>query len=129
MTGQLLQSSLKHHQLEIGSFTPFFQLLFSDYITLTSPTWITVLWEFVCDHNIDLSHYSSPRMGPLRVHDRALVDVIKEHAITMTVMTSINRVRGYLEVFTLADITKGDGNKIRQCFLLGIKSDTNSLWD
>ena len=24
MTGQLLQSSLEHHQLEIGSFTPFF---------------------------------------------------------------------------------------------------------
>ena len=53
MTGQLLQSSLEHHQLEIGSFTPFFQLPFEKHITLTSPTWITVLWEFICEHNID----------------------------------------------------------------------------
>ena len=53
----------------------------------------------------------------------------KEHDITPTVMTSINRVRGYLEVFTLDDIATGDGTKIRPCFILGIKSDTKSLWD
>ena len=127
MTGQLLQSSLEHHQLEIGSFTPIFQLLYSDFINLTSPTWLTVLWEFVSDHNIDLSHHSSPRMGPLRTNNRALMDIFREHDINATVMTSINRVRGFLEVFTLADITTGNGNKIRQCFLRGSKSDTNSL--
>ena len=68
-------------------------------------------------------------MGPLRVNDRALMDVLKEHDITTTVMTSINRVRGYLDVFTLADSTTCDGNKIRQYFILGIKSDTKILWD
>ena len=68
-------------------------------------------------------------MGPQRNNDRALMDIFKEHDINTTVMSSINRVRGYLEVFTLADITTGDGNKIRPCFLLGSKSDTNSLWD
>ena len=57
------------------------------------------------------------------------MDILKEHDINTTVMASINRVRGYLEVFTLADITTGDGHKIRQCFLIGAKSDTNSLWD
>ena len=88
-----------------------------------------VLWEFVRDHDIDLSHHYSPRMGPLRVNDRALMDILKEHDIPTAVSTSINRVRGYLEVFTLADITTGDGNKIRQCFQLGSKSDTKSLWD
>ena len=58
MTGQLLQTSLEHHQLEIGSFTPMFHLLFEDYIPLTSPTWMTVLWEFVSEHDIDISHHS-----------------------------------------------------------------------
>ena len=130
MTGQLLQSSLEHHQLEIGSFTPFFQLPFEEHITLTSPTWITVLWEFVREHNIDLSHHSSPSMGPLRNNDRALMDILsKDHDITPTMMSSINRVRGYLEVFTLADIATGDGTKIRQCFIQGTKSDTTSLWE
>ena len=73
-----------------------------------------MLWEFVSDRNIDLSHHSSPRMGPLRVNNRALMDVLKEHDNTIAVMISINRVRGYLDVFTLADITTGDGNNIRQ---------------
>ena len=130
MTGKLLQSSLEHHQLEIGSFTSFFELLFDDHISLTSSTWMTILWEFICEHNINLSHHSSPRMEPLRTHDKAIMDIFsKEHDITLTVMTSINRLRGYLEVFTLADIATGDSTKIRPCFILGIKSDTKSLWD
>ena len=73
MTGQLLQTSVEHHQLEIGSFTPMFHLLFEDYIPLTSPTWMTVLFEFVSEHGIDLSHHSSSRMGPLRINDKALM--------------------------------------------------------
>ena len=42
---------------------------------------------------------------------------------------SINKVRGYLEVFTLADISSGDGIKIRPCFALGLKGDTRSKRD
>ena len=53
----------------------------------------------------------------------------KDHDIIPTMMTSINRVRGYLEVFTLADIATGDGTKIRQCFIQGTKCDTTSLWE
>ena len=130
MTGQLHQISLKYHQIEIDSFTPFFQLLFEDHITLKSPTRITVLWEFVCEHNIDLSHCSFPRMGSLRNNDKALMDILlQEHEITTTVKTSINRVRGYLEVFILADIATEYGIKISPCFVLGIKNDTKSMWD
>ena len=44
MTGKLLQISLEYHQVEVGSFTPIFQLLFKDYIQLTIPTWMTILW-------------------------------------------------------------------------------------
>ena len=50
VTGQLIQNSLKHHQLEIGSFNPFLHLPFKDYLSLTNTTWFIVLWEFVCDH-------------------------------------------------------------------------------
>lgn len=37
----------------------------------------------------------------------------QDHDITPTVKTSINRVRGYLEVFTLANIATDDGLTIR----------------
>ena len=54
--------------------------------------------------------------GALRNNDKALMDILsQEHEITTTVKKSINRVWGYLEVFTLADIATGDGIKIRPC--------------
>ena len=53
----------------------------------------------------------------------------QEHDITTQAKTSINKVRGYLEVFTLSDIATGDGTKIRASFSLGLKSDTRSKWD
>ena len=87
-----------------------------------------MLWEFVCEYNIDLSHHSSPRMGQLRNNDKALMDIFsQEHEIIPTVKTSINRVRGYLEVFTLADISTGDGINICPYFALGVKIDTKSM--
>ena len=97
MTCQLLQTSRDYHQLEIGSFTSFLYLLFEDQITLTNPTFITVLWEFICEQNIDLSHHSSPKIGPPQNNDKALMDILlQEHEIKITVKTSIDRVRGYL---------------------------------
>ena len=66
-------------------------------------------------------------MGPLYINDEALMDIFyQEHGITTTVKKSINKVRGYLEVFTLADIATGDGTKMRPCFSLSLKSDTKS---
>ena len=38
-------------------------------------------------------------------------------------------MRCHLEVFSLADITTGDGTKIRPCFKYVIKGDTVSSWD
>ena len=69
-------------------------------------------------------------MGPLRNNDKALMDIFyQEREVTPIVKTAINRVRGYLEVFTLADIATRYGIKICPCFVLGIKSDTKSMQD
>ena len=88
---------------------------------------MTLLWEFVSEHNIDISYHSSQRLGLLRTNDRALMDIISQyHNITDQEIISINRMRGYLQVFTLADIVTGDGYKIRSNYLIGVKSDTSS---
>ena len=69
-------------------------------------------------------------MGPLRTNDRTLIDIFSQYYdIATPVMTSIIRVRVYLEVFTLADIVTGDDTKIRFCFSSGAKNDTKSMWD
>ena len=78
--------------------------------------------SFFSEHNVDLSHHSSLRISPPRVNDKALVDSFtQEHDLTTAVKISINKVRGRLEVFTLADIVTGDGIKIRPYFASGLK--------
>ena len=58
------------------------------------------------------------------------MDILKEdYDISTTVEESINRMRCYLEVFSLAYITTRDGTKIRPCFGYGIIGDTVSSWD
>ena len=127
MIGQLFQTSLENNQLEVGSFAQIFQLLFEDYIQLTSPTWMSVLWEFVGEHDVNSSHNYSPRIVPLRVNDKALMDIFtQDHYLTATVKMSINKARGCLEVVTLEDVSTSDCTKIRPCFSSGLKSDTKS---
>ena len=54
---------------------------------------------------------------------------IIDHDLTTADLISINRVRCYLKVFSLADIATGDGSKIRTCYKFGQRSNTTSSWD
>ena len=130
MTGKLFQTSLEHHMLELGSFTSMFSLSYNSHKCLATPTWLTVLWEFVSEHDIQLSNCSHVRLSPSRLHDRAIMDIfILDHDFRASDLTSINRVRCYLEVYSLADIATGDGTMIRQCYKAGLRGDTYSTWD
>ena len=51
------------------------------------------------------------------------------HDIRPSILLSINLVRCYLEVYSLADIVTGDGTNIRKNYLLGTPSDSRSTWD
>ena len=75
ISGQLCRTSLEHHQLEIGSFSSMFDLDYGKFSFLTSSTWITCLWEFVNEHNIQLISTAPQRPQPLRLQDRALMDI------------------------------------------------------
>ena len=55
--------------LELGSFTSFFSLPYESHQRLATPTWLTVLWEFVSEHNITLSNSSNIRLSLSILHD------------------------------------------------------------
>ena len=58
------------------------------------------------------------------------MDILRnKHDILPSILLSINRVHCYLEVYSMTDIATGDGTKIRNNFLLGTPSDSNSIWD
>ena len=54
--------------------------------------------------------------------------VIMPHYETKQIECSLNRVRCYLEVLTVADIATGDGSSICLHFLLGKKSNQPSKY-
>ena len=130
MTSKLLTTSLEHHQLEVGSFTSIFDLNYATYNFLTSPTWITCLWEFISEHDINLTSSSPKRPQPLRVNDRALMDIFMEDFdLTETTLKSINQVRCHYKVFSLADIATGDGLRIQGQYLRGFIGNVQSSWE
>ena len=130
ISGNLFTTSLEHHQLEIGSFTSIFDLDYSKYHFLTSPTWITCLWQFVSEHDINLSPTSPKRPQPLREHDQAIMDtLLQNYDLPKKTLQSINRVRCHLQVFSVADIATGDGLKIRNQFLIGSAEINESTWE
>ena len=53
---------------------------------------------------------------------------INSHLLPLSTLISINRVRCYLQVLALSDITTGDGSRISQCYLLGDKGSSCSTW-
>ena len=58
------------------------------------------------------------------------MDILKEdYDISTTVEESINRMRCYLEVFSLAYITTRDGTEIRPCFKYSVKSEIVTSWE
>ena len=94
ITGRLVQTSLKHHILELGSFTSLFSLPYASHKCLTTPTWLTVLCDFFCKHNIKLSNSSSIRLSPSRLHDCSSMDVLMSgNDVIESDLISINRVR------------------------------------
>ena len=130
ISGKLLNTSLEHLQLEVGSFTSIFALNYSTYSVLSTPTWLTSLWEFLCEHDIVLSTITPTKPQPLRQHDQALMDIfINQHSLPTTILQSINRVRCYFKVFSLADIATGDGMRICNKYMHSTNNDMDSYWD
>ena len=130
ITGNLLCTSLEHHQLEVGSFTSIFDLDYASHIHLTSPTWITTLWQFISENDITLSSSSPRRPQPLRRNDRAIMDIfLTEYILPTRTLQAINRVRCYFKVFSIADIATGDGLRITKQYLLGLDIKHESSWE
>ena len=130
MTGKFIQTCLEHLQIEIGSFTSFLHLDFKAYGFLVSPSWITVLWEFISSHNITLCNTQPKHPQPLRFRDKAIMDIlIQDGTLSRPALCSINRVRCHLQVYSMADIATGDGLRLQQNIHLGLQQQVASSWD
>ena len=103
-TGKLIQISKENTQLETGLSKPFLELKHSKYSYLTTPTWVTSIWEYVeaCKVKIkavDEIFYELPRQG-----DKFIMDIVTETELPQRRIEIFNKVRLYLQVISLSDL-------------------------
>ena len=71
-----------------------------------------------------------PILYKQRTHDEAIMTALcTDTSLTRKEEMALNRVRCYLEAFTMADIVTGDGTRICPNAYNGIKPMTASIFD
>ena len=130
ITGQLILSLMEHHQLEIGTFSPFLQLPYAEFSFLTTSSWLTELWEFINEFDIHLRSDDMTTLHGLRINDKSIIETIKGLGhLPKKTLQAFNRVRCHLQVFSLADIATGDGKTICRQFLIDNPYSMPSKWE
>ena len=93
MTEEILLNLYEQHQLEVGVFTPLFELPLHPYRQLVMSSWITELWEFVQTTGIKLCCFDSVQLPPHRRHDCAIMDIfLNTLSLPLQTLISVNRV-------------------------------------
>ena len=102
--------------LELGSSRPFWDLDFSTWGCLATPSWITYTWRDLC--STDLTLRGPHTLIPLQRHgDVFLMDVFVSQGFTSEQIRTLNKVRMYKQVIRLSNITTADGISIALEFL------------
>ena len=122
-TGSLLLTDLEftqvHSGLEHSILHPKTSLHF---LIWTEKTWMTD-YKQILHHTqgeIKIDHQWLP--SKQRKHDRFLMHAFSHHITDRALLKILNNCRLYLQIFTLSDITSGDGRSILKHPLFGQKS-------
>ena len=74
--------------------------------------WIRELWEFTDRHRITIRRADPGLVKRQHLEDRSLNKLAAEHYEDVNKRVRINRVRTYLGVYWLSDITTSDGCQV-----------------
>jgi hypothetical protein len=111
--GNMLRQSLEVFQMETGFSSNVLQMEYERYGDLATGGWWKQLWFLSQRYDVCLQLGSKWLIPLLRVGDRALMEVIcSTDLFTRAEWCSINRVRKFKGVHSLADITLCDGKTI-----------------
>jgi hypothetical protein len=116
--GKLILYSLQYSQREAGITAPLLERP-DIHIPYLTKTWITSLRQYLYNHNLTISITGTHCNNPKGQNDRCIMqpDLLKGY--TATQQLNINRVRLYLQVTTLSDMTDDKGICIQPHYLRG----------
>jgi hypothetical protein len=102
--GQLLLLEVQASQLEAGIQTPLLENpgLYLPYLT---PNWVLSMRQFMYNHNITITLTQTLQLTAASTRDAFIMSQLGKCGYTVEQQKDINRVRIYLQVTTLADLT------------------------
>ena len=115
--GAELRASAEQIQLELGLGTQFFELSYHAYEGVTTDCWLKSLWRGLTKFRVKVRCSHLPDLPLQRARDHYLMDMFRRQGYDSDIIRSLNRVRLSLQVYSLADITTGDGTHIRYNFV------------
>ena len=96
-------------QLETGFIEDVMSADFATWGLLATPLWIKDFWEFVHRHKIRLQ--APYRLLPKHIctGDKGIMEEFYKIGYRETNLVRLNRVRNYLQVIHVSDVTEGHG--------------------
>jgi hypothetical protein len=116
VTSMWLHATMEDLTLELGSATPFWQLDYTTWHYLATPSWIKDTWGDL--HSSDLTLKGPMALiKPQRTNDVFLMDSFVARGLPPEELVWLNEVRMYKQVTRLSDITSADGTLLLETFL------------
>ena len=126
-TSELIRLLIQQTQLEYGQPEIIFQHKFPNKNYLTK-TWITDIWKFTSEKNIQLNCNTALPQPLQRVNDTYLMKEFQPW-YTTNQLIQLNLCRMFLHAITLDDIVKNDGETIKeQCIKNHIPMESKLSW-
>ena len=93
------------------------------FIPYLAPTWITLVWQFLYQHNLSISLTDTIKINLCRPHSWCFMNTDTLSRYTRRERSDINLVHIYLQIITLADMSLPDRNSACTHHLQINKSD------
>ena len=122
-TGHMIQMNAEAFRIEIGIPFSLNNTEYDDqrYAFYTPQCWYKSLWKFVSDDQFGIEITEDyQEIKKLREYDTYIMEQFVKRGFTGKDLTSLNYVRKYLKVVTLADIATTDGTFISKKAFEGI---------
>lgn len=116
--GEVGRALIKNTQMEIWVGTQFFQLSYKQWGRFAMETWSTTVWREVAPLPMMIMLRDAAILPLQHEHDEYLMEpIMAVRGFSGDDAEGINRARISAQVYSLADVTTGDGTKIQRRYL------------
>jgi len=89
-TGKLLKITMEYTHMEVGTSKPFYEMKYDDWDHIVTPTWVTHLWKYWSDAEVQPEISDMWTYIPSRKNDVHIMDQLLPHPPNKTIQHILN---------------------------------------